>query len=351
MNMVIIQDFSLIIDFFNLVDQAYKAVIGVLWPALITYGLIPKYAFLTQFTSYSPYRNLENALIGGAFFQFSVLSILLATLSMLIMNSFLKPQTIHFFIYKMAVSVILASVSFIVTIWSFSELGSVYATIYNSAGINWSNFLLFSSGNYISGPVNPAGGGYSILIEAFTLTGYFTSIVSLFSILMLRQALLLFSFVVLPFSTIMMVFNKGRKFAERIWEIIIEMAAYPYFVLLSLYLGHLFSWDGPLQLAFLFLPSILPGYLFVSGRSFLSAPVLGFLSGMTMTNAVGRGIETAGIAAEFARGGAAIDTVKKTAFLPFNESTASGSPGHKSRISEPLPWKELINEELKFRKE
>lgn len=345
------QVLPIILGLVNLVDQAYKAVIGVLWSALVTYGLQPKYAFLVQFTSFAPYQGMENAFIGSGYFQFAIIIVLIATVFTLFLNSFGKTQNLHIFIFKVAVAIILGSVSFIVTIWVFSKLSVMYAAVYSSAGINWSNFLLFSSSNYFTGSGATAGGGYSFLIEAFTLTGYFTSVVSLFSILMLRQALLLFSIAILPFATILIIFDRGRKFAERVWEIVIEMAAYPFFVLLCLYLGHIFSWDIPLQLAFLFLPSILPGYLFVSGRSFLTAPILGFMSGMTMAGAVGRGIETAGIVTELARNGPSVGALKNASMIPFTESRTTNLQGSGHNKSTELPWKDLINEELKFRKE
>lgn len=350
MSLVLMQVFPILSEILNLVDQAYKAVIGVLWSALVTYGLAPKYAFLTQFTSYTPYQNLEGALFVGAYFQFTIIAIIIATLVALFLNSFIRPQTTQLFVIRVAVAVILGSVSFILSVWAFSVLGGMYSILYNNSGISWSNFLLFSSHNYAPVAGNTAGGDYSILIEAFTLTGYFTSVISLFSILMIRQALLLFSLTILPFATILMVFNRASRFTERVWEIIIEMAAYPFFVLLCLYLGHIFSWDVPLQLAFLFLPSILPGYLFVSGRSFLSAPVLGFLGGMTMAGTVGRGLEAAGIVSGVMKGGATMNTLKDAALLPFRENRSShlyaageGKPGA-------IPWKELVNEELRSRK-
>lgn len=345
------QILPLLLGFLNLLDSAYKALIGVLWSALVTFGLSPRYTFLVPFTSYGPFLNLENSLLSGFYFQFSVLVVLAGTIVMLGYNSFQRPQPGHLFVSRLLASVLFGAISFFMVVFFLSALNGIYGYIYSASGLNWSDFLLFASTLPSTGNHALVGGSDSALIEIFTLSGYFTSIISLFAMLMLRQALMLFSLIVLPFATVLLSFKGGSRFARVVWEIIIEMSAYPFFVLACLYLGHIFSWDMPLQLAFLFLPSLLPGILFASGRGFLSAPIMGFLGEMSLSGSVGKGLETADILAGFAKGGSFSGAIRETALLPVSDSHSANHSGNHAKGREVMPWKELLNEELKYRRE
>lgn len=342
---------SLVLELLSLIDQAYKSIIGVLWIALIRYGLRPDVAFLSPFTSYDAYRQLELNLSGPIYLQYSSIIVLAATSIMLFLNGFVKPQSSTHFLFRIFSAVILGFISMYIAITALDFVNSIYGVLYSSSGINWSNFLLFSSNDYLSGSPNPVGGPYSVLIEVFTLTGYFTATVSLFSILMIRQALMLFAIIVLPFTTVLVVFNRIPRISLVVWEIIVEMSFYPFFVLLSLYLGHVFSWDVPLQLAFLFLPSILPGLLFASGKGFLTAPVLGFLSEMTFSASTGSVIGAAGIVTGAIGGNSAVSKVRDLSLMPVTKGKMNIFSKGERANGESLPWKEMISEELKYRRE
>ncbi len=342
---------STLLSFLQLLDQLYKSLIGVLWYTSTYYGLNPHYTFLQPFLSNTGYVSLTQAVFNGFYFQFAVLVLLFASIATLILNVISKPGSGYSFLLKWIVAVLLGGISFFVVDWMMAIFGGVYSILFHSSSFSWYNFLNFSSYSWFSSSSNVKSSSLGVLVEFFTLTGYFVSITSLFTILMLRQALMLFSIVLLPFATILGSTEKGRKIAAIFWEIIIEMSIFPFLVLLSLYLAHTFGSDVPLQLAFLFLPSIIPGLLFRTGNSFLSAPLLGFLGGLSFSSVAGRGFEAAKIVSAPFEGGSFKDTIKNGMTLPLGENHSLSSLTRKESSNEEMPWKALLNEELKERKQ
>lgn len=336
-------------ELFQLLDSLYKALIGILWAICVKYGLSPRYAFLVPFISSGPYHSLESSLFVDIYFRFSVIILLLATVFTLFYNSYGKATPLSPVLFKFLAAFFLGTVTFLAIGLVLSLLSSAYSSVYESAGISWSNFLLFST-QLGSGHLNGSGGLESIIIQVFTLSGYFLAAVTLFATLMLRQALMLFAILILPFATVLMAFNPGARFGRVVWEIIIEMSAYPFFVLASLYLAHIFQWDAPLQLAFLFLPSLLPGMLFASGKGFASAPMMGFLGELSLSGAASRGFQAMEIGSSFIRGGSFAGSLKSGLEMPLQEhghrQQAPAVPGK----GQDMPWKDLINDELKYRK-
>ncbi len=341
----------MILGLLNGLDTIYKALIGILWDSTISFGLNPHYAFLVPFTNYGKFKILGSLITGEVFFQFASLVVLVSSVITLAFNSFNEPKPYGKYMVRITTAVILGAISFFLMTWVLAALGSVYSTIYNTSGIQWSNFLLFSS-NAFGGSSQPVvENNYTAIIEIFVLTGYFTAALSLFAELMLRQALMLLALLLLPFGTVLYSLEHARKFTVILWEILIEMSAYPYIVLGCLYLGHIFAWDMPLQLAFLFLPSLIPGIMFATGNSFLSAPVMGFIGGLSLSRTVGKGVEAGSIAAGAVEGAGAASTFQRGVSFPVTERNPLAKNMVYQKKSNDLPWKELLDEELKYRKE
>lgn len=335
----------------NAIDTVYKSIIGLLWNATITFGLNPKYAFLVPFTSSSSFENLDSYVSGTLFSQAAVIIILISSALTLVYNSLLQPKSYGRYIARVTASLIIGSISFFLIISVFGGLDTLYSSVFSTSGVNWSNFLLFSSNVSLSGGQTIVDGNYAALIEIFTLTGYFTAVVALFAELMLRQALMLFALLLLPIGTALYALDHGRRFATILWEILIEMSVYPFLVLACLYFAHIFSWDMPLQLAFLFLPSLLPGIFFATGNSFLSTPVMGFLGGMSLSRTVGKGVEAGSIIGGAAGGAGAAATLKSGILFPVTEKNPLSRNMPIPRRQDQMPWKELLEEELKYRRE
>ena len=345
------QILSLLIGVLQFIDQIYKALIGVLWYAAIYYGLNPHYTFLSPFLADKSYISLTHALYYGFYYQFSVIVLLFASIGALILNSFSKPGSSYQILVKWLTAVIIGAVSFFMISWLLSLIGTVYGALFNSVGFNWYNFLNFSSYSAFSTEAGTKSGTLGILVDIFALTGYFVSVVSLMAALLIRQALMLFAIVLVPFATILGATSRGKRFSTITWEIIAEMSIYPFLVLLCLYLAHMFSWDVPLQLAFLFLPTIIPGLLFATGNYFLNAPLFGFLGGLSFSGVAGRGLEAASIASAPFRGGSIGGTVKDGVILPLREKNFISQIPRASVPRSEMPWKEMLDEELKYRKE
>ncbi len=345
------QVLPLLLSLLNALDTVYKGVIGILWNAAVTFGLSPKYAFLIPFTSYSSFQNLGMYISGALFYQIAALVMLISSAATLAYNSFGEPRPYITYIARIATSVIIGSVSFLFMVWILKSLDHIYSTVYGGAGVNWSNFLLFSSNIFQASAHPVSNGDYAALIELFTLTGYFTAVVSLFAELMLRQALMLLALLILPLGTVLYAFDRGRRFATVLWEILVEMSAFPFLVLLCLYLANIFAWDTPLQLAFLFLPSLIPGIFFATGNSFLSAPIMGFLGGMSLTRTMGKGVEAGSIIGGIANGTGAADSLKRGAMFPVTERNPLTKNFQATGNRDEMPWRDMLKDELKKRKE
>lgn len=338
----------ILLGLLNALDTIYKAIIGVLWNATVIFGLSPKFAFLVPFTSTSEFRSIGLYVSGALFYQFAAIILLISSALTLAYNSLAEPKSYGKYLTKVVTSIIIGSISFIFMIWTLNGLNAIYSNLYNSSNLNWSNFLLFSTNFPISNQTISTS-SYATLIELFTLTGYFTAIVALFAELMLRQALMLLALLLLPLGTILYALNHGRRFATVLWEILVEMSAYPFLVLLCLYLAHIFSWDAPLQLAFLFLPTLIPGLFFATGNSFLSAPIMGFLGGMSLSRTIGKGVEAGGIIAGVSEDAGIGTMLKKGSLYPVTEKNPLSKNYQVKSNRKEMPWKELLREELKYR--
>lgn len=344
------QVLSLLLSLVNSLDIVYKGVIGILWNAAVSFGLSPRFAFLIPFISYGGFQDLGSYISGTLFYQAAAIVLLVSSAVTLAYNSFAEPRPYGRYVARISASIIVGSVSFLFMVWALKSLDNVYSNVYSNAGINWSNFLLFSSGAFSASKYPVTGGAYAALIELFTLTGYFTAVVSLFAELMIRQALMLLALLILPIGTVLYALDRGRKFAMVLWEILVEMSAYPFLVLLCLYLANIFSWDMPLQLAFLFLPSLIPGIFFATGNSFLSAPIMGFIGGMSLTRTVGKGVEAGSIIGGLAGGTGAANAMKRGALFPVTERNPLTRNFQPTGKRDEMPWKDILNDELKRRK-
>jgi hypothetical protein len=138
-----------------------------------------------------------------------------------------------------------------------------------------------------------------------------------------------------------------QKYSKVMWEIFIEFSMFPFLALLSLSLAENFRNYVPLQLAFLALPALLPGYLFFSGRGPSHTPFLNLFGSM----AAGSFVSTvAGYSMAFSEMGSG-DFMR--GFSRFIQLPSSNSTSTKPSINRAVPrdvYAEAANEELKFRR-
>ena len=342
---------GLLLSLIHALDGAYKSIIGIFWYDAIYYGLSPKFVYFSPMINSGGYTNLESAIFSGSFFQISMIIMVISISAGLAYNSFIKPQSMSLVLLRGLFSIVFGAVSFYAIAFIMAGLGALFTMVFNASNINWYNFGNFSGGyfGYNAGSLN--NGGYSQILEFLTLSAYFMATAGLFATLMIRQALILFCIILAPFFTLFYALNVGARYAKIIWEIIIEMSFYPFLVLLALYLAWLFSWDSPLQLAFLFLPVIIPGVLFFSGRGLRNAPMLSFLGDATLGNVSGKGMLFAGTGYDALRGNITSEGLRNIAVSPVSESPPRITPRPHNSNNTGLPWKEILDEELKYRKE
>ena len=341
---------GLLLALIHTLDGVYKSIISIFWYDAIYYGLSPKFVYFSPMISSGGYTSLESAIFIGSYFQISMIIMIISISAGLAYNSFIKPQSISLVLLRGLFSIVFGAVSFYVITFMLAGFGALFTLAFNASGINWYNFGNFSGGyfGYNAGLLN--NGGSSQILEFLTLSAYFMATGSLFATLMIRQALILFCIILAPFFTLFYSLNIGTRYAKIIWEIIVEMSFYPFFVLLALYLAWLFSWDAPLQLAFLFLPVIIPGVLFFSGRGLGNAPMLNFLGDATLGNVAGKGMLFAGTGYDVLSGNITPEGMRNIAVSPVSESPPRVTPRPHNSHSTGLPWKDILDEELKYRK-
>ncbi len=336
-----------IIDAINLL---YKTLIQYFWYNTISYGLSPSNAFLIPDLKNQSFLNLYNMLFKTAFLPISAVAIIASSLAVLFYNSFYKPLNPGYNLMKLVAAISIAALSLMIVESVLMELQQGFDYLFKNIGVNWYSFYNFSGGFSKFSVSHPIGSANQEILQFLVLSAYFIAVISLFGVLMMRQALMILMILILPFTTILFSLNIGKKYAKIVWEFIAEMMVYPFLVLLSLYMAYIFSSNIPLQLAFLFVPIVVPTILFFSGRGLTSLPLLSFVGGLTMGTVVSRGIGlTSGL------GGAVLSdsiggSVKNIALSPLQDRIPQKTANMKRSPDSSLPWKQILDEEMKYRK-
>ncbi len=336
-----------IIDAINLL---YKTLIQFFWYNAISYGLSPGNAFLLPDLGNKSFLNLYNLMLNSAFLPASAIIIIVASLGVLFYNSFYRPMNPAYNLMKWVVSISIAAVSLLIVENVLFVLQGCFDYLFRNMGVNWYSFYSFSGGFSTFLASNPVGSADQGILQFLALSAYFIAVVSLFGMLMMRQALMILMILILPFSTILYSLDIGKKYAKIVWEFIAEMMVYPFLVLLSLYMAYIFSGNVPLQLAFLFVPIVIPAILFFSGRGVTSLPMLSFFGGLTMGAVVSRATAlSSGLGRTMASGSRA-EGMKAVALSPMQDRIPQKMNDMKRTPDNSPPWKQIRDEELKYRK-
>jgi len=339
--------FYYIIDAINLI---YKTLIQYFWYNTVSYGLSPGNAFLLPELNKTSFINLYSMLFNSAFLPLAMVMIILSSLGVLFYNSFYRPLNPGYNLMKWIVTVSIASLSLLIVETVLLELQGAFDYLFRNMGINWYSFYNFSGGFSSFSSSHLLGSDNQELLQFLVMSAYFIAVVSIFGVLMMRQALMIIMILILPFSTVLYSFNFGRKYAKIVWEFIAEMMIYPFFVLLSLYLAYIFSSDMSLQLAFLFVPTVLPAILFFSGKGLTSLPLMSFVGGLTMGAVASRGIALSSGIMGTIRSGSRLDGAKGVALSGLQDRFPQKLSGMKRSPDTGIPWKQMLDEEMKYRK-
>lgn len=331
------------------ITSIYLPLLSIMWDSTLKYALLPASAFPTESISNSQFLSLYAYIYRGSIPI--LVSIAIAGAALLIVSpiGISKNNEIRGFYVRFPVSIIVAVSSLLIFTALFQFLGLVYGILFSHAGTSISSFSSVTGITLISSDT----GSLSLLSTVFRfilLSAYFLAIGSILSILIFRQALLLVLVILMPFLTIISIMDVGRKYAIRGWELTIELTLFQFAALLSIMLAGIFRSDVPLNLAFLFLPSVLPGYLLLSGRGLSSTPILGFIGGMTLGSSTARVGGMAAAIVESRSGGSPLPLIASGALLPAADYKSIQG----IRIARKSPESitaDAIREELKYRKD
>ena len=331
------------------VTALYSPLLGLIWEATVKYGLEPGSAFPSSSINSSGFLSLYSYIYKGSIPI--LVSVLIAGSALLLISPAGNPgkQRIGGIYIRMFVAILISVCSLLIFTALFQLLGFAYDLLFNHAGPSISSFSQVTG---IS-PALSSSNGTSILLvlmRFLLLSAYFLAVGSVFSILIFRQALLIVFVLVMPFLTILSIMDIGQKYARMGWELAIELTLFQFAALLSIMLAVIFRSNVPLNLAFLFLPSILPGYLLFSGRGLASAPVLGFLGGMTLGSSATRIVGMASAVADSTSGGNPFPFVATGALLPAADYRSIQGIKISRRVPSSIT-EDAVKEELKYRKD
>ncbi|MEM0158674.1 MAG: hypothetical protein QW812_04095 [Thermoplasmataceae archaeon] len=324
------------------IAAAFYSLIYPFWSYGSQYGLGPNYAFL-GFAINNPFYQ---ALLRGTT-EFGVIPLIpILTLAFSLWFIILSATSdgirpLHF-MYRMALSVMIAlTVSYAVQV-AYESLGSIYVSLYYSSGIQWDNVFSVTGNPIFSNYVQPTFN----MLNLLTVTGFFVGTGVFFGSLIARVAVLLVIMVILPFSAVLTMIPKVEIFFYRLISVCIGLMFEPFLGLLILYLCWIFRIQA-IQISLLIsLPIIVSFFIFGSpGLNLSGVEMMGDLTLPSIQDrAFGmfRGVN---------------DVMSGNSALGYARIFSSLNSDHPSRWafqkppSDPDIWQSLINEELKFRRD
>lgn len=328
--------------------QIYTPLLNLIWNFAIKYGLQGKMAYLGFAMGNRSYMDLYSYLYGNIFPAMISLVLGLSAI-FLIAGSGNGPGTVYRNqLIRIFLSITVAAGSMAIMSLLLSGLQVPFEVLFDRGNVDWYSFYSVFSSGAVAGAGSQSS-TVSVIARFLLLSAYFIAVTSLLAILVFRQALMILFILIMPVLTILACLDIGVKYAKMAWELVLEFMFFPFAVMLSLMLARIFSADVVLNLAFLFLPSILPGYLMFSGRNLSTAPVMSFIGGMTLGGIASR---TAGVATSFmdtASTGNPVRAMSSIALAPAADYRLVS--GIKAGKMDKKPFLEDVkNEELKYRK-
>jgi hypothetical protein len=328
--------------------RIYTPLLGLMWNFAIRYGLQGNMSYLGFAMGNTSYLGLYSYLYGSI--MPAMISLVLGISAMLIIaGSGNSPGTMHRNqVIRIFLSVTVAAGSMAIMSLLLSSLQVPFDILFDRGNVDWYSFYSVFSSGAVAG-TGTRSSTVSVIARFLLLSAYFIAVTSLLAVLVFRQALMILFILIMPVLTILACLDVGVKYAKMAWELVLEFMFFPFAVMLSLMLARIFSADVALNLAFLFLPSVLPGYLMFSGRNLSTAPMMSFIGGMTLGGAASR---TAGIATSFmdsASAGSPIRAMSSIALAPAADYRLVSGFRAAKMDRKPL-LEDVKNEELSYRK-
>ncbi|BAB59780.1 membrane protein [Thermoplasma volcanium GSS1] len=247
---------SAILSIVNAIVILYTATLSPLWYYIVYYGLNPKFSysiilkppgsFYTFYNFISINFYTETLTIASLIFIIAISAMMIIYGVNLLRRALLALLSIS--LYFVAVRAMLALV-----LLSYS----IYLPFWHFGGINWFSFLNVNGFHMDQGSGNASG-----VLNFIFLSTYFWALLALLSMLVFREAAMLLLVIVIPLFVGLSFLDTFRKVAIRLISLFVELSFLPVYVLIDLYLAHVFSFDFILELGIIAISPAIPSILF-----------------------------------------------------------------------------------------
>ncbi|HLH86685.1 MAG TPA: hypothetical protein VKU79_07480 [Thermoplasmataceae archaeon] len=327
----------------HLFEAALFSLIFPFWSYGESFSIGPDYAFLSFALNNSRYLSLESsALLYGAI---PIIPILTLSLSIwyLVNVSLGRGYSPSLVWMRIALALLVSTTTFEFVQFAYNSAGSIYLTLYHSAGIQWNNIYTVTGSNLLRTGSTPDDS----LVNLLTLTGYFIGTTVFFGFLSIRIAVLLILIIVLPFLGALSLVPKLERYFLRAMTLCLGMIFVPYLALLDLYLCSIFRIQA-IQISLLIGFPIFVSYILMgvySGSMFTGQQVF---SDLTFSSLQDRAFGMFRGSQEFGSGETMMGAVRMLTSI-----TSDHASRWVSVPKEPVPdiWQSMINDELKFRRD
>ncbi|MCL4315197.1 MAG: hypothetical protein M1454_05695 [Candidatus Thermoplasmatota archaeon] len=245
----------------------------ILWNILINQGFRPDASYGIIISGSSSFFKLYNSQIGT--YLPLLAGIAMAGFSItLIAKGPENKNGVFWSLMKPAVSVLLAVSSIFIVRGMLRAEYFLYDPIWNSYG-GWQYIVSSSTGPY-------AGlASENLVTKIFFIAGYDIPIVAIFIVFAVRISFLIFSMIILPFISLLLMIPYMEKFVIGFWKMVIGATVLPVFMILAVYPMVIISGNSMVQIGSLFLCASVPLIFMERGRIFSS------LNLSSITGAVG----------------------------------------------------------------
>ncbi|MGC8609205.1 MAG: hypothetical protein ACP5UV_04965 [Thermoplasmata archaeon] len=272
---------SIISAIISSIIAIYIAILAPLWFYTVKYGLRPSNAYGTFLNPPAGYLHFYSFLFTNVVISFASIGILLFALVFLY-ESTVYPSGSYYRLFRAFFSVFLSYLSLKISYIIIYAGFLLYSIVWGINPDGW--YSIFSVTGIMSEISGSGYGNIANVMDFLLLTTYFASISSLFFILLLREAAMALIMIILPIFSVLIVFDSGKRIAYRLYMILIEFSLLPFFILVDLYLIHIFSGIFPMQLALLALAPAVPALVFpetiINGFHMKIFDFMGYLSGI-----------------------------------------------------------------------
>ncbi|MEM0156032.1 MAG: hypothetical protein QW597_05475 [Thermoplasmataceae archaeon] len=335
-----------------LADEAYVGLIGVFWYFLVKFGLQPSYSF-PDMGSNIPLMGFYSFLFNNLYVEFASIAIVFAAMILMFTSYANSGRAYWTIVSRFSVSVILFVGSMEITQFIIGCTSYAFDSVWSYGSINWYSLLSVTniSSNLIT-PVSQVSASNS-LVEFFLLSWLFVATFSLMSMLIVRQAIMIFLSLILPLFSLLFMTDSTSKLPVKLWILYIESSILPFFVMIILVLVHIFYYDFLLQIGFLSLAVLLPTVLMSNSL------VYRFSSFQSMYGEMSAGSVLSGIGTQggyiraIMSGDSSVSSAGNMLSYPlWNKDKGSSGPLKvKDHSKAGIDWKKIEDEKLKYRRE